>query len=175
RVAVDQCHFAKDPARLHDFNDLVAEPDFYFALVDHEHEAARIALTENRFTGMKNLNRLLLEHVERGHNKTGFEGMLGNRFMTSQCRQCYNRVTEVGQLEVMTHVTRACAAVFPMKRLGSAYGSRKQLRDFAIPRDLGINMQQLARYSARRKSTIPRNRAELRSFTVRICPKNSRL
>jgi hypothetical protein len=58
-----------------------------------------------------------------------------------------------------------------MKLGGDPNGIRNHFRDFAIPRNFAINMQQLARYSAIRKSAIPQNRAVLRTSRVRICPK----
>jgi len=64
---------------LHDFKDFVSEPDFYFARVDHEHNAGRIALVENCFAGNETPHvSLFLEHVELGHSEPRFPRMLGN-------------------------------------------------------------------------------------------------
>ena len=69
RRSIDHCHLAKDPARLHDFDDFVADGDFHFAFAHHEHERARVTLAKDRLAGGERLELgLMPEHVEPGHN-----------------------------------------------------------------------------------------------------------
>ena len=69
RSSIDHCHLAKDAARLYDFDDFVANGDFYFALDHNKHERARVTLTKDRLAGGERLELgLMPEHVEPGHN-----------------------------------------------------------------------------------------------------------
>src|SRR5437763_9863744 len=59
----------------------------------------------------------------------------------------------------------------PQLRNGSAYGDRTRFSHFVMLRDFYATFRDSARYCDLSKITTSHNRAELRSFCVRICPK----
>jgi len=58
-----------------------------------------------------------------------------------------------------------------MKQVGDPNGIRNRASDFALLRDSVASLPQPASYLQRAKLSRWQIRAELRSFSVRICPK----
>jgi hypothetical protein len=70
RLTVHHGHFTENSVWSDNLQELVADPNLHFALIDNIHRRPRVALLKDDGIRRKAFNGLISEHLEFGHNTT---------------------------------------------------------------------------------------------------------
>ena len=68
RLTIHHGHFTENSVRPDNLQELVADPNLHFALIDNIHRRPRVALLKDDGIRRKAFDGLISEHLEFGHN-----------------------------------------------------------------------------------------------------------